>query len=82
MNEHASRLGSFTFLDQEDAARDFAPTCGTSAVRGAKDSEAKVRQAVIMAGGKGTRLHPYSAVFPKPLMPLGDMPISSCCCGA
>src|ERR1700686_1343211 len=34
-----------------------------------------IRQAVIMAGGKGTRLHPYSAVFPKPLMPLGDMPI-------
>jgi len=36
---------------------------------------ALVRQAVIMAGGKGTRLFPYSAVFPKPLMPLGDMPI-------
>jgi NDP-mannose synthase len=34
-----------------------------------------VRQAVIMAGGKGTRLHPYSALLPKPLMPLGDMPI-------
>jgi len=34
-----------------------------------------VRQAVIMAGGKGTRLHPYSALFPKPLMPLGDMPV-------
>ena len=34
-----------------------------------------VRQAVIMAGGKGTRLYPYSALFPKPLMPLGDMPI-------
>jgi len=34
-----------------------------------------VRQAVIMAGGKGTRLHPYSALFPKPLMPLGDKPI-------
>ena len=32
-------------------------------------------QAVIMAGGKGTRLHLYSALFPKPLMPLGDMPI-------
>lgn len=28
-----------------------------------------------MAGGKGAELHPYSAVFPKPLMPLGDMPI-------
>ena len=36
---------------------------------------ATVRQAVIMAGGKGTRLYPYSALFPKPLMPLGDMPI-------
>ena len=34
-----------------------------------------VKQAVIMAGGKGTRLHPYSALFPKPLMPLGDMPV-------
>jgi NDP-sugar pyrophosphorylase family protein len=34
-----------------------------------------VRQAVIMAGGKGTRLHPYSASFPKPLMPLGDTPV-------
>jgi NDP-sugar pyrophosphorylase family protein len=32
-------------------------------------------KAVIMAGGKGTRLQPYTAVFPKPLMPLGDMPV-------
>lgn len=32
-------------------------------------------QAVIMAGGKGTRLQPFTAVFPKPLMPLGDMPV-------
>jgi NDP-sugar pyrophosphorylase family protein len=32
-------------------------------------------QAVIMAGGKGSRLHPYSALFPKPLMPLGDKPV-------
>ena len=32
-------------------------------------------QAIIMAGGKGSRLHPYSALFPKPLMPLGDKPV-------
>lgn len=32
-------------------------------------------KAVILAGGKGTRLHPYSAVLPKPLMPLGDIPV-------
>src|SRR5580765_172241 len=39
------------------------------------DRVESVTQAVIMAGGKGTRLYPYSALFPKPLMPLGDMPI-------
>ena len=28
-------------------------------------------QAILLAGGKGTRLRPYTAVFPKPLMPIG-----------
>lgn len=32
-------------------------------------------KAVILAGGKGARLYPYTVVFPKPLMPLGDTPI-------
>lgn len=32
-------------------------------------------EAVILAGGKGTRLLPYTSVLPKPLMPVGDMPI-------
>jgi NDP-sugar pyrophosphorylase family protein len=32
-------------------------------------------RAVILAGGKGTRLAPYTSVFPKPLVPIGDMPI-------
>jgi NDP-sugar pyrophosphorylase family protein len=32
-------------------------------------------RAVIMAGGRGTRLAPYTTVLPKPLMPLGDRPI-------
>jgi len=34
-----------------------------------------VLKAVILAGGKGTRLKPYTTVFPKPLMPIGDKPI-------
>ena len=32
-------------------------------------------RAVVLAGGRGTRLAPYTTVFPKPLMPLGDRPI-------
>jgi len=32
-------------------------------------------KAVILAGGKGTRLYPYTTVFPKPLVPLDNKPI-------
>jgi NDP-sugar pyrophosphorylase family protein len=32
-------------------------------------------KAIILAGGKGSRLHPFSATLPKPLMPLGDVPV-------
>jgi NDP-sugar pyrophosphorylase family protein len=33
------------------------------------------KRAVILAGGKGTRLKPYSISLPKPLVPVGDIPI-------
>jgi NDP-sugar pyrophosphorylase family protein len=32
-------------------------------------------RAVILAGGQGTRLRPYTTVLPKPLMPIGDRPV-------
>jgi NDP-sugar pyrophosphorylase family protein len=32
-------------------------------------------RAVILAGGQGTRLRPYTLVLPKPLMPIGEYPI-------
>lgn len=32
-------------------------------------------KALILAGGRGTRLKPFTLVLPKPLMPVGDYPI-------
>jgi NDP-sugar pyrophosphorylase family protein len=32
-------------------------------------------RAVVLAGGLGMRLRPYTAVLPKPLMPIGDRPV-------
>ncbi len=32
-------------------------------------------KAVILAGGKGTRLRPYTKIFPKPLVPIDDKPV-------
>lgn len=32
-------------------------------------------KAVVLAGGKGARLAPYTRVFPKPMMPIGDKAI-------
>ena len=32
-------------------------------------------KAVILAGGKGTRLAPYTHILPKPMMPVGDQAI-------
>ena len=33
------------------------------------------KRAVILAGGKGSRMRPYTVVLPKPLMPIGEYPI-------
>ena len=32
-------------------------------------------RAVILAGGQGTRLRPYTTVIPKPLVPIGERPV-------
>ncbi len=40
-----------------------------------QNSSLKGVPVVIMAGGKGTRLYPYTKILPKPLIPIGDIPI-------
>lgn len=39
------------------------------------DKALKDVSVVIMAGGKGTRLYPFTKILPKPLIPIGDIPI-------
>jgi NDP-sugar pyrophosphorylase family protein len=34
-----------------------------------------IARAVILAGGRGTRLRPYTSILPKPLMPIGERSI-------
>ena len=40
-----------------------------------KSHDLKGVPVIIMAGGMGTRLHPYTKILPKPLIPIGDVPI-------
>lgn len=34
-----------------------------------------IKRAIVLAGGRGTRLRPYTVVLPKPLMPIGEYTI-------
>jgi NDP-sugar pyrophosphorylase family protein len=48
-------------------------TCANESER--PKGDAAGLRAVILAGGKGTRLRPFTVSFPKPLVPLGDRPV-------
>jgi NDP-mannose synthase len=46
-----------------------------AAVEGTKATPRRQTRAVILAGGRGTRLAPFTSVLPKPLMPIGERAI-------
>jgi NDP-mannose synthase len=59
----ARSVASLHIVPDERKGTPNADTAGTST------------RAVILAGGRGTRLAPYTSVLPKPLMPIGDQSI-------
>lgn len=66
------QISSIPILDRKGKIKEicFAEEC----VRQKKD--VLDIPVVIMAGGKGTRLHPYTQILPKPLIPIGDKTIT------
>src|SRR5207247_9905770 len=61
-------------LGDEDPRKLTSAAARSANLRVADDSLASTR-AVVLAGGRGTRLAPYTSVLPKPLMPIGERAI-------
>ena len=71
------RNGLESNLKKSQTQNGASPTqmrVAASGANGAEDSLESTR-AVVLAGGRGTRLAPYTSVLPKPLMPIGDRAI-------
>lgn len=65
-------------LDKENKVIDFITW--NQAFSDGKKRQAIIKekidvQVIIMAGGKGSRLEPFSKILPKPLIPIGEKPI-------
>jgi NDP-mannose synthase len=54
---------------------DLLPDLDVSRRNGSRPADGVGIRAVVLAGGRGTRLAPYTSVLPKPLMPVGDRAI-------
>ena len=71
-----NRIKAVPILDSEHVVLDIVlNTKIYETVNHARTNSLKGVPVVIMAGGKGTRLYPYTSVLPKPLIPIGDIPI-------
>ncbi len=65
------RISALPLLDKNGCVQDVVFAGGSDI-----DTREKVpAPVVIMAGGLGTRLYPYTKILPKPLIPIGELPI-------
>ncbi len=70
------RLGKINALPVVDKERKILKVYIKGGSRQQNMYEKLSAPVVIMAGGLGTRLYPYTKILPKPLIPVADMPIS------
>lgn len=71
MKEH--RIDAIPIIDKHHVIRDIILFNAPKWKHDIFDCDIPV---VIMAGGLGSRLSPYTKILPKPLIPIGDYPIS------
>ena len=74
---HAAKknyLVVYPIVNENGVLEDFY-VCGNTNTQIAKEKPLKGIPVVIMAGGKGTRLYPYTKILPKALIPIGDLTI-------
>lgn len=73
MRAHGIR--TVPLLDADNRIADIIFADGVLVLQQHKKESLKNTPVVIMAGGMGTRLYPYTKILPKPLIPIGDVPI-------
>lgn len=71
---HEKSITSIPILDTNGCIADIYFLTEAEHLNNKKDSLSGV-PVIVMAGGKGTRLYPYTKILPKPLIPIGDTPI-------
>lgn len=71
------RISSLPILSWDRSIKDILFEANSENRKTPKDKKYSLQKiaVIVMAGGKGTRLYPYTKILPKPLIPVGDIPI-------